>query len=45
MIRKTRDEKWYEEELFVRFRIIFVSGFTEGVAAKICNLPALYEEA
>jgi len=45
VIRKTRDENWYREELFVRFRIISVTGFTQAIAAKICNLPALYEEA
>ena len=45
VIHSTRKEKWYTEEMFVRFRIISVSGFDEKIAAKMCNLPALYEEA
>ena len=45
VIRRTRKDDWYKEELFVRFRIISVTGFDEKIAAKMCNLPALYEEA
>src|ERR1041385_820919 len=45
VIQKTRSEKWYSEELFVRLRIISVSGFDEVIASKMCNLPASNEEA
>ena len=40
VIRKTRNENWYREELFVRFRVIAVTGFHEKIALKMCNLPA-----
>jgi hypothetical protein len=45
VIRKTRSENWYKEEMFVRFRIISVTGLAEQIAAKICTLAPLYEEA
>jgi len=45
VIRKTRSENWYKEELFVRFRIISATGFDKKIAAKMCTLPALYEKA
>ena len=31
VIRKTRDEKWYSEELFARFRIIETRGTLKGI--------------
>ena len=45
VIRKTRNENWYREELFVRFCIISVKGFTPNIEAKMCNLHPSYEEA
>ncbi len=45
VIKKTRSEKWYKEELFVRFRIITVKGFDKNLEAKICTLQASYDEA
>ena len=45
VIRKTRNENWYKEELFVRFCIISVKGFAPNIEAKMCNLQPSYEEA
>ena len=45
VIRKTRSENWYKEELFVRFRILSVKGFSESVAAKMLILQPRHEEA
>jgi hypothetical protein len=44
VIRKTRNENWYREELFVRFCIISVKGFAPNIEAKMCNLQPSYEE-
>jgi hypothetical protein len=45
VIRKTRQENWYKEEMFVRFRIISATGFSKDIEAKLCNLQPSYEEA
>ncbi len=45
VIRKTRNENWYKEELFVRFRILSVTGFAENIAVKMLTLQPHYEEA
>lgn len=35
VIQKTRSEKWYQEEMFVRFNIIEASGKLNGLSLKI----------
>ena len=45
VIKKTRAEKWYKEEMFVRFRIIAAKGFNKDIEAKICTLHSSYDEA
>ncbi|HEY2726098.1 MAG TPA: spheroidene monooxygenase, partial [Parafilimonas sp.] len=45
VIKKTRVEKWYKEEMFVRFKILSVSGFEKDTEAKLLNLHASYDEA
>jgi hypothetical protein len=45
VIRKTRNENWYKEEMFVRFRILSVKGFEQSIAAKMLTLQPHYEEA
>ncbi len=45
VIKKTRSENWYKEELFVRFSIIAVKGFPATIAAKMLTLQPSYEEA
>lgn len=36
VIAKTRQEQWYSEEMFVRFRVIAASGLPEELLQKIC---------
>jgi hypothetical protein len=43
IIKKTRRENWYKEELFIRFKILAVKGFEKNLEAKICTLQASYE--
>jgi hypothetical protein len=45
VIRKTRNENWYKEELFVRFRILSVKGFSKSIACKLLILQPQHEEA
>jgi hypothetical protein len=45
VINKTRNENWYKEEMFVRFRILSIKGFPENVVAKMLTLQSAYEEA
>jgi len=45
VIRKTRNENWYKEELFVRFRILSIKGFSADDAAKMLTLRPQHEEA
>jgi hypothetical protein len=45
VIKKTRQENWYKEELFVRFKILTVKGFDKNLEAKMFNLQAPYDEA
>ena len=35
VIKKTRKEKWYKEELFVRFHIIQANGFDKLTETKL----------
>ncbi|MEP6465838.1 MAG: spheroidene monooxygenase [Parafilimonas sp.] len=45
VIKKTRNENWYKEELFVRFRIVSIKGFSKSDEAKMLILQPQYEEA
>lgn len=45
VIKKTRSENWYKEELFVRFRIISVKGFAKDIEAKMLILQPSYDKA
>jgi hypothetical protein len=45
VIHKTRNENWYKEEMFVRFRILSAKGFSKNVEAKMLTLQPSYEEA
>lgn len=44
IIKKTRNEKWYKEDMFVRFRIIDVKGFDSVTQTKMCTLHSPYDE-
>jgi len=44
VIYKTRNENWYKEEMFLRFRILSAKGFPEIVAAKMLTLQPSYEK-
>lgn len=45
VVHKTRNEQWYKEEMFVRFRILSAKGLPESVVAKMLILQPTYEEA
>jgi hypothetical protein len=38
VIQKTRNENWYREEMFIRFKIIAVRGYCSAVETKMLNL-------
>ena len=44
VIHKTRNESWYKEELFVRFKVLSAKGFNKSIAAKMLTLQLSYEQ-
>ncbi|MBS1746877.1 MAG: spheroidene monooxygenase [Bacteroidetes bacterium] len=45
VIKKTRNENWYKEEMFIRFKIIAVKGFNHIVEMKMLNLQPSNDKA